>query len=167
MAAYENATYVCTQVTAALLKLMEIRPYQEIGISDLARAAQVSRSSIYRNFSGKDEVLRRYLKKLMDDWRRDFEAEPGQALSGSLLRHFYANRDLYLLLYRSGLSWMLHENIKDACGLKADMPPVLAYGAASVAGALFGWTDEWISRGMKETPEELEALAKAYEKNGQ
>lgn len=163
MATYENATYVRTKVTAALLELMKTREYQTISISDLAFAAQVSRSSVYRNFADRDDVLRRYLNQLMDDWKRDFEAIQGQELSDSLLRHFYTNRDFYLLLYRSGLSWMLHENMKAVCGLKADLPPLIAYGTASVAGALFGWTDEWLSRGMKETPEELQELAKQYE----
>lgn len=162
MATYENATHVRTQVAAALLRLMGTREYQTISISDLASAAQVSRSSVYRNFADKDDVLRRYLKKLVEEWGRDFEATPGQDFSDSLLRHFYANRDFYLLLYRSSLSWMLHENMKAACGLKADMPPILAYGTASIAGALFGWVDEWISRGMKETPEELGELAKTF-----
>lgn len=165
MVTYENATHVWTQVTAALLRLMETREYQTISISDLASAAQVSRSSVYRNFVDKDDVLRRYLKKLMEEWQQNFEATPGQDFSDSLLRHFYANRNFCLLLYRSGLSWMLHENIKTACGLKADMPPILAYGTASIAGALFGWADEWISRGMNETPEELKELAKKYEES--
>nr|WP_325196047.1 TetR-like C-terminal domain-containing protein [uncultured Oscillibacter sp.] len=26
------------------------------------------------------------------------------------------------------------------------------------AGALFGWTGEWIRRGMQETPEQMQAL---------
>lgn len=45
----------------------------------------------------------------------------------------------------------------------SDAPPVFAYAAASVAGALFGWIDEWISRGMMETSEELERLAAEVE----
>lgn len=104
MAVYENATHVRTQVTAALLRLMETREYQTISISDLASAAQVSRSSIYRNFADKDDILRRYLQSMIKEWGRDFEAAPGQDFSDSLLRHFYMNRDFYLLLYRSGLS---------------------------------------------------------------
>lgn len=43
----------------------------------------------------------------------------------------------------------------------SDAPPVFA--AAAVAGALFGWIDEWISRGMAETSEELERLAAEVE----
>lgn len=164
MAVYENATHVRTQVTAALLRLMETRAYPTISVSDLASAAQVSRSSIYRNFADKDDILRQYLKRQMEEWRRDFEAEPGQDLSDSLLRHFYARRDFYLLLYRSGLSWMLYESIQAACGLTPDLPPAAAYGAAAIAGALFGWADEWLSRGMRETPDELKRFAAQIER---
>lgn len=159
MALYENATYVRTRVTAVLLKLMETKAYQTISISDLAAAAHVSRSSVYRNFAGKDDILRRHLKGLIEEWHHNFESVPGQDFSESLLQHVYENRDFYLLLHRSGLSWMLHESLKNACGLKSDMPPILAYGISSIAGALFGWTDEWLTRGMKETPEELKQLA--------
>lgn len=163
MPAYRNATYVQAQVTATLLKMMETDSYQTISISELAYAANVSRSSFYRNFTDKDDVLRRHMQALLDAWKKDFGAVPGQDFSASLLRHFYENRDFYLLLYRSGLAWMLHENIKNACKVNADAPPVFAYAAAAVAGALFGWIDEWISRGMVETPEELERLAAEVE----
>lgn len=59
---------------------------------------------------------------------------------------------------------MIYENIKNACGVNSDTPPILTYGAASIAGALFGWTDEWMSRGMKETPKELKKLAEEFKK---
>ena len=159
MAHYENATHVRTQVTAALLNMMKTRDYPSISISDLAQAAQVSRSSFYRNFTDKDDVVRQHLRHLLERWGADFEAVPGQDFSDSLLRHFYANREFYLLLYRCGLSWMLHEHIRGACRVNAGEPPVFTYAAAAVAGALFGWVDEWISRGMKETPEELKRLS--------
>lgn len=155
MASYANATYVRDQVTAALLQMMKEQEYPTISISDLVQTAAVSRSSFYRNFNDKDDVIRNYLKSLIQAWQYKFSNAPSEEFSFSLLQHFYQNKDFYLLLYRSGLSWMLFENIKNACGVCSDAPSILAYGAASVAGALFGWADEWISRGMKETPEEL------------
>lgn len=159
MASYANATYVRDRVTETLLQMMRERDYQTISISELVQEAGVSRSSFYRNFTDKDDVVRKHLKMLIRDWESAFSITPNQDFSDSLLRHFYQNRDFYLLLYRSGLSWMLFENIKSACGVKPESPHILAYGAASIAGAIFGWADEWISRGMKETPDELKILA--------
>lgn len=31
------------------------------------------------------------------------------------------------------------------------------------AGAFFGWCEEWVKRGMKETPEQIKALLKQFE----
>lgn len=165
MASYANATYVRDKVTETLLQMMRERDYQTISVSELVQKADVSRSSFYRNFTDKDDVVQKYLKRLIQDWECDFSIGPNQDLSDSLLRHFYQNRDFYLLLYRSGLSWMLFESIKSACGVRSDAPPVLAYGAASIAGALFGWIDEWISRGMRETPRELKNLAEEFQRS--
>ena len=66
MAHYENATHVRTQVTAALLNMMKTRDYPSISISDLAQAAQVRRSSFYRNFTDKDDVLPQHLCHLLE-----------------------------------------------------------------------------------------------------
>lgn len=167
MASYPNATYVKDTVTATLLRMMETQDYSSITISELVKESKVSRSSFYRNFSDKDAVIRNHLNRLMDDWKKSFSNAPGQDLSDSLLRYFYSHREFYLLLYRSGLSWMLYENIKTACGVCTDSPAILAYGAASIAGALFGWADEWISRGMKETPDELKQLAQKHRASSQ
>lgn len=86
-------------------------------------------------------VLRQHIEVLSDAWKKDFDAVPGQDYSASLLRYFYENHDFYLLLYRSSLAWMLHENIKKACKVNAGALPVSAYAAA---GALLDWIDEWI-----------------------
>lgn len=165
MASYANATYVRDKVTETLLQMMRERDYQTISISELVQKADVSRSSFYRNFTDKDDVVRKYLKRLIKDWEDAFSITPNQDFFDSLIRHFYQNRDFYLLLYRSGLSWMLFKNIKSACGVHSDTPSILAYGASSIAGAIFGWADEWISRDMKETPEELKKLAENFQQS--
>ena len=144
--------------------MMRVQDYQTISISDLVHEAGVSRSSFYQNFTDKEDVIHGKMKRLMRTWQEEFERTEGQDLSDSLLRHFFDNRDFYLLLYRSGLSFLLLANIKSVCGVKPDAPPIFAYGAASIAGALFGWVDEWIARGMKETPQELKKLAEEYQR---
>lgn len=165
MAAYENAAYVRTQVTGMLLHMMETADYQSIRISELVRRANVSRSSFYRNFTDKDDVLRRHFQCLTEEWGRSFEAESEKDLSGSLICHFYAHRDLCLLLHRSGLFWMMYNHIKEACGVSADTPSLLAYGGAAAAGAIFGWLEEWTARGMVESPEEIKQLSAQFTKS--
>ena len=97
----------------------------------------------------------------METWKADLKKDPDQRFSQVLLERFYRHRDFFLSLYRSHLSWMLHDHLNDFCGLNSTLPPVAAYAIAAIAGALFGWVDEWISRGMLETPAELIKLGNA------
>ena len=167
MATYENADYVRTRATAVLLEMMEETDYREIRVSELVRRAQVSRSSFYRNFTDKDDVLRQHLRHLTAQWRESLEEGPEQDLSGSLIRHFYAHRELCLLLHSSGLFWMVYDHIKEACGVNVDTPSVLAYGKAAWAGAIFGWAEEWTARGMEEPPEKIKELSAQLASEGE
>lgn len=67
------------------------------------------------------------------------------------------------MLYRSNLSYLVLENIKEVCGPKAEQDDLQAYFNSWLAHGLFGWINEWIVRGMKESPKEMAQLIKAAE----
>lgn len=48
--------------------------------------------------------------------------------------------------------------IRESVGVEAEPQNLPVYMKAWPAGALFGWTGEWIRRGMQETPEQMRAL---------
>ena len=71
---------------------------------------------------------------------------------------FLNMREEILLLYRAGLSHLLMEHII-LCGKQSLTGEVSnAYQTAFMSGGLCGLTNEWILRGMKETPAEMQAL---------
>ena len=143
-------------ITKALLTLMKSRPLSEISITEIVKRAGVARVSFYRNFSSKEDVIKKHLRVLICEWGRDFEkrGEPAY-FSESLLKHFYKHRDFYLLLYKHGLSAMIYENLRDACDMKSAQTNLERYTKSMFAGAIFGWLDEWARQGMPETPEEI------------
>jgi AcrR family transcriptional regulator len=51
----------------ALLLLLEKKPYDQIGISEITEKAGVARTSFYRNFTGKDDVILQYLDDILSD----------------------------------------------------------------------------------------------------
>jgi AcrR family transcriptional regulator len=51
----------------AMLLLMDEKPYDQIGISEITEKAGVARTSFYRNFSGKDDVMLQYLDNILCD----------------------------------------------------------------------------------------------------
>ncbi|MBQ4270496.1 MAG: TetR/AcrR family transcriptional regulator, partial [Clostridiales bacterium] len=45
------------EIQDALLKLMEIYPYQEISVKQIILETSLARRTFYRNFNSKDDVL--------------------------------------------------------------------------------------------------------------
>lgn len=56
------------------------------------------------------------------------------------------------------MSTMIYENIRSACGLELAANNFERYTKSMFAGMIFGWLDEWMRRGMPETPEEIALL---------
>lgn len=149
----------------ALLRLMQTKPLADISITELTRTAGVGRVSFYRNYGSKEEILTQKLDRLLQEWGREFEAHGDPAwFSESIFRHFYKHRETYLLLYRQGLSGPIYDSIRRACNLEGAPNQVERYVRSTFAGMTFGMVDEWMRRGMQETPDEILHLTAVLEK---
>lgn len=152
-------TYVIERITAALLSLLEERPLAEISISELCGRAGVGRTSFYRNFQEKEDILKEHIGKLFREWTGALAAElPLDELIYAMFSHFEAHRGFYALLHERGLVWLLKDVILTACGFRPEREAVQAYASAFAAYSLYGWVEVWFLRGMKESPEEMAAL---------
>ena len=153
--------YVVEHITNALISLMEKHSIHDLSISQICDEAQVGRASFYRNFQSKEDVLKKYLQKLIQEWGKELEqTKDPDMFSKTLLDHFYRYRDFYLLLYRQGLSQMIYENIRWATRMDEAVSNMERYARSMIAGMIFGWTDEWMRQGMPESPDELILLTK-------
>lgn len=152
------SSYVKEQITQSLLQLMENCSFEEITITDIVKVAAVSRASYYRNFTSKEDVIKKHLVRLIKEWGTEFENSENPNIVVSLFGHYKKYSELYILLYRSGLSYLVLDTIKSVCGPQPAQDDLPAYLSAWFAGGLFGWIDEWIKRGMKQDPEEMAKL---------
>lgn len=59
-------------IAEALLILMEKKPYDKITIGEITEKAGVNRSSYYRHFDTKEDIIRFYLKSVMDEYMREY-----------------------------------------------------------------------------------------------
>lgn len=153
-------TYVINHISDALIELMGKKPFHDISISELCDLAGVGRASFYRNFQTKEAVLEKRLEELWHDWARDYESKNEQSyFMESLLKCFYKYKDFNLMLYRHNLSSLIYEVVR--WGMKIDQSEsnVESYMKSAIAGTMFGLVDEWMRRGMQETPEQILALA--------
>lgn len=150
--------YVVEHLTAALLELLEEKPLAEISISELCDLAGVGRTSFYRNYEAKEDILRAHIRGLFQGWMDQCKAAPGLPVRENVrlvFSHFEANRDFYALLNRRGLIYLLKDIILDLCGFAPDQELAAAYSSAYVGFFLYGWIEVWFRRGMRDTTEEL------------
>lgn len=155
--------YVVERLTAAMLKRMEEKPIAEISISELCDMAEVGRTSFYRNFKSREDILRRYIRWLIEaeTWfHQDGDADvPLPELIRRVFSHLEQQREFYALLNRQGLVYLLKDAILDICEYDpAQEEAAWAYSKAFVAYSLYGWIDVWFQRGMRESTQELVAL---------
>ncbi len=152
--------YVVEHLTGSMLELLKEKPISEISVSELCNMAGVGRTSFYRNYEGKEDIVKAYMKALSHDWADQCKGTPDLPVSETvriMFSHFEANRDFYSLLNRRGLVYLLKDIILELCGFNPEQEMAAAYSSAYVAFFLYGWIEVWFRRGMKETSEELAA----------
>lgn len=156
-------TYVKEHLTDACLKLLRNKSINDISISELCDIAGVGRASFYRNFESKEDIVRVYINNLFSEWINTYEQSddtPISELINLLFSHFEKYRDFYWLLNEQKLTYLLKDIIIRIVGLKPELSKTEAYTKAFVAYSLYGWTEVWFQRGMKESAEEMAGLFK-------
>ncbi len=150
--------YVIEHLTDAMLTLLKEKPMAEISVSDLCSRAGVGRTSFYRNYEEKEDIIKAYIEHLFQDWADRYKKSPDLSVRELVLQvfsHFEANRDFYSLINERGFVYLLKDIILDLCGFNPEQEMPAAYSSAYVAFFLYGWIEVWFRRGMKDTAEEM------------
>ena len=157
----QKNTWVKRQITAALLDLLREKKLADISISELTDRAGVGRVSFYRNYQGKEDILREESDRLIHEWGRLYESNPESApetLFPSLFDFYREHRDFYTTLYEAGMSTIMMDTIISTIQITPEMPNLEAYMKSFWAYGIYGWMLEWIKRGMQESGSELIGL---------
>ena len=131
----------------------------------------MGRASFYRNFTGKEDVLRQEAARLTQCWQREWEqreaAAPNEFLI-SLLDFYKQHAAFYRQLYRrAGLSGIVLDTILQSAAITRDLPNAAAYLRSAMAYMVYGWVIEWMRRGMQESGSELAKMIADAQSGGQ
>lgn len=146
-------------IADSLLLLMEKREFQDITVGEIVEKAGVNRSTYYRHFSKKEDVILYFL----DELSASFVAwEALQTLSfeehlTKLYEHYAAHKTQMLTIYKSGLSSLFLEVLRKYLGgwEHTDKQPSEQYAIAFHLGGTFNQFMLWFSREMVDPPEVL------------
>ena len=144
----------------ALLELMKEKPIEKISIEEMTARADVGRSTYFRYFKTKDEVL---VFKILCLWTRFSEEnhipDHRADLHKTTLLFFkfcLSIRDINDILYRTGhQKVILDVYLKVLAPDKQEEDIPTYYKQYGTAYALYGIVNAWILRGYRETPEQM------------
>lgn len=155
---------VCEAIALALIRLMERKPFEKISVTEIVRLAGVGRTTFYRNFRDKEQVLCRYINDLYLSFYHSGKMPACDSASGGieafLLPRFQfikEQRSFFMVLRRHHL---LHEAFSQ---INADMllyisgvkAPANPYRLAALSGSCAEIIRLWIDNDFAERPEEL------------
>ncbi len=143
----------------SLIKLMRTKRVDQINIAEITKMASVGRTTYFRNFKAKNELISFKLIKLWERWAEQNELEIRDDFSLTNASAFfffnYSIRELLTLIYQRERQTAVYDAFQTVLYPKHDADPAACYKGKFYAYALFGLLDEWIQRGFLETPEEM------------
>lgn len=157
----DKNSYVKRQITNALLELLKERELSDITIGEITDKAEVSRNSFYRNYSDKEDIIRKYLYQFLSEWDAEWKqknSDSNAELFGHLFKYLKQYGDMMMLIQKQGLFHLFKESYLSLWGPSETVNNVTAYTLAFVANGILGWIEEWLKRGMCESAESMSSL---------
>ena len=148
----------------ALLRLMEIKPYDSITITDITKLAGVSRMAYYRNYKNKDEILTDGLithEKVLLDVLEEERAESLRDMVVYVAGFFRDHAALVRAVYSANLGYSLFTLFCERAYTYFPVMKELQDGQYRVyyyAGAVLSVLRCWLEAGMQETVEEISSI---------
>lgn len=146
-------------IAESLLLLMEKKNFQDITVGEIVEKAGVNRSTYYRHFNKKEDIVLYFLDNLSKTILEQGNAQ-NQEFKDYLVKmyeHYYKHRKQMLTIYRNGLSVLFLEVLKKYLGAEnhKNEQTSLQYHIAFHIGGTFNQFMLWFSRDMKDTPETM------------
>jgi hypothetical protein len=150
---------VVDQLENAIFGLLKEKEYKDISISELCNKAWVSRCTFYRNYKDIDDVIYQYfMRKSKNWWEANYSTflKEEKNISVSLFKYLLSLKETILIVYQRGLSHIFEKHIFDsAINGRNIFDKEQSYSSARVSGSIVGLTNEWVRRGMQDSPEYL------------
>ncbi len=154
----------------ALAGLMRETPFNQITVTDLVDAAQLGRTTFYRNFDEIEDILRMRCDQTFDElinYLKTYGQEDGvetpMALIKPMLRFFYLYSDIIELLMMAKRMDILRDSIRAHLEpFRASIASQLGvteelvdYVIAIRTGVMLNILVQWIKTGKKQAPDDL------------
>ena len=159
----QSSRFIKLCLEDSLFLLMEEKTFEEIKIGEICDKAGVGRTSFYRHYIDKEDVLVSAYNRMWQDWCDIHKVKERKKFTLDNAETFFA----YNLSIKNRLD-VTYKNHLDTVILKSfeqsmkDEKDEHGYENRFYGYGLFGILKEWWSRGFKETSHEVAEILKAF-----
>lgn len=149
----------------ALIKLLKNKSIEKITIPEIAETAEVGRTTFFRNFTSKSEMITFKLAKLWERWAADYGLTEKEKFSLESTTEFfkfnYSIKELFVLIYQRDLRATVYDAFYKVMLPRFGTVAQGCYQSRFYSYGLFGLLDEWIKRKFNETPEQMAKITQS------
>ncbi|MEE8808276.1 MAG: TetR/AcrR family transcriptional regulator [Lactimicrobium sp.] len=167
-----NEEVIQQYIAEALLLLMQKKPYEKITIGEITQKAGVNRSSYYRHFDTKEDIIRYVLMHIMQEYLAAYQSGKDKSFEAYTLQiftTFYTHRKELLLIHRNHLSYLLLD-VLNTCfkfdAVKDEIGSARQFEISYHIGGIYNNMLLWMNHQMKETPEQIADIALSFKPEG-
>lgn len=166
-----NDDLIKQYITESLLILMESRKYEKITITEITNKAGVNRSSYYRHFETKEDIIRFYLMSIMHEYMDKYRQNGSPDFASYILqmfRTFAEHRKDLMLIHHNSLTYLFLD-VLNTCFHFDDITLSTRdkqYEAAYHIGGIYNDMLLWMNHEMTETPEQMTASVLSFHPKG-
>lgn len=145
-------------VADSLLKLMKKKKFETITIKELTNLAGVYRSTYYRNFNSKEDVIKYKLSDIMDEYLDRYNSQEETSKEKYFLvmfETFEKYEDFLKTIYMRGQLYLLQQVLQDYFKSRVPDNILERYEMYYHIGGIYNFIICWIDNDMRESPEEL------------
>lgn len=163
----EKNTFSTRLIIESTLELLKDKEITDISISEISKRSGISRMTIYRNFNTKEEIVKKYILNLLKNWIHYHTIASTRTETDTMFVRLFEilqdNKEIFLLLKKRSLLYLLREILKDVLGPSKEKENFVAYLSAFYFSGIFGWIEEWINRGMVDSADMIETFLRNRE----
>ena len=152
--------FVDEYIMDALLLLIRKKEYKDISITEICERAGVTRMSFYRNFESKEDILKKWITRVTDDFLSEsgisYKEDPAADYFIKLFTHMEKHKDICQALYRAGMIHMVKDEF-DRVFITIHKGEYDDYKSYFLAGGIYNVFLLWLINGCREKPKEIAA----------
>lgn len=149
----------------ALLLLMRDKEYADITIGEITEKAGVNRSTFYRNFTFKDDIVKHYFNRIIFSHIASLPQKPTsiQEYLLGMFSHYYGYKAELLLMYKARVTCIILETLNETfSSIHADATRESQYATHYHTGGIYNTFLLWFEGGMTEPPAEMARITLTY-----